>query len=529
MSEELLTVSELSATASEHVLLDGIELTLRPGEVFAVIGKSGSGKTTLGLGLQGEHRPGITLSGSVRLRGVELLSRPDAQRRHVRASTISYLPQHPASVLNPVRRIGNVLRELAGIRHDSRSARQDAVFEALETAQLPADRRLLRRFAHQLSGGQQQRVALAQALITKPEIVVLDEPTAGLDTTTKSDTAEMLTNLVAGGTALVLLTHDLGLARQLADEVAVMRDGRLVEHGPGQTPLRTPSHPHAMELLAAEPHLPTTDERGAPEEAATRMRARALRRTTADGTTILDNVDLSVGHGECVAIVGRSGAGKTTLGRCLAGLSQPDSGHVAVNGTKLPARMSARTREQRRWIQYVHQDARASFDEYRSVTAQVARTARLLRDLPVAQARHEASEMLRVLGLDPDQTVRRPDGLSGGQLQRAALARALLARPEVLVCDEITSALDVVNQAELLETLNTIKSTMDTSMILVSHDFTAVSALADKVHVLDEGRCAESATVSELFAAAKSPAGSSLVAAARRSAGELAHRTGSRA
>ncbi|MQA08687.1 MAG: ATP-binding cassette domain-containing protein [Pseudonocardiaceae bacterium] len=512
----MLATSGLRARASGHTLLDGIELSIFPGRVLAVLGESGSGKTTLGLALHGEYRHGIELAGSVRLHGTELLGLPDRRRRAARAGVLGHLPQHPATVLNPVRRIGSVLAEYAGLRHRHRSARRTAVAEALHAAQMPAEPWLLRRYPHQLSGGQQQRVALALALITRPEVLVLDEPTTGLDTTTKADVTNMLAGLVGAGTALVLLTHDLALARRLADEVIVLQDGRVIEHGPGTRPLHAPAQPHSRRLLASEPRLldRPTGARGT-RHGVRDLVVRGLGRRATDGTELLADINLVLPGGQCLAIIGRSGAGKTTLARCVAGLTRPGTGQVLLGDVPLAATARQRGPAQRRLVQYVHQDASASFDEYRPVGVQVARTARLLRGMAREDARREAIELCESLGLRADQLLRHPFELSGGQLRRAALARALLARPAVLLCDEITASLDLVNQAELLDVLAHARSTMDISLMLISHDLAAISGIADQICLLQDGRCVETASTYRLLTAPESRGARDLVAAAR--------------
>ena len=514
MTEPILSARGLRATAGEHVLLDGIDLDLRPGTALAVIGRSGAGKTTLGWALQGESPPGVALSGAVRLHGSDLLELSDGHRRRARAGRTSVLPQHPAAVLNPMRRIGAVLRELAALRHPRRAERDEAVRNALAAARLDPEPALLRRFPHQLSGGQQQRVALAQALITEPGIVVLDEPTTGADTLTKSETAAMLEDLATRGTALVLLTHDLPLARRLAHEALVLHEGRIVESGPGTRPLHAPAHARTREILAAEPVLTAEagDARARPDPV---LRAEGLGHRAKDGAPLLAEVDLAVPPGWCAAIVGPSGAGKTTLARCLAGLTRPDTGRVLLGETDLAPAARRRPREHRRQVQLVHQDARAAFDPHRPVIQQVARTAELLRNVPRREALAEAEDALADLGLDPAQARRGPAGLSGGQLQRAAVARGLLAHPSVLICDEITSALDVINQSELFRALETAKFGRGTGIVLISHDFAAVSELADEVHLMRGGRLVESAAPHELLANPRTGTASALVAAAR--------------
>ncbi|ASU77780.1 ABC transporter ATP-binding protein [Actinopolyspora erythraea] len=518
MSRPILEATGLGASAGEHRLLANVELRVAAGGTLCVLGESGSGKTTLGLAVQGEHGVGTELSGSVRLHGIDLLSLRERRRRATRAGSIGYLPQHPDTVLNPARRIGGVLAELAP-RHENRRERRTTVRRALEAARLPPDDRLLRRYPHQLSGGQQQRVALAHALITGPELLVLDEPTSGLDTVTRAETIDTLRELTGTGTGVLLLTHDLGLTRELADEVLVLRGGRVVERGTTERVLREPAHAHTRGLLAAEPHLPERASRaGAPDPASSPggLRAEGLHHTARNGVPLLRGAELTVAPGRGVAVVGRSGAGKTTLARCVAGLTRADSGRIELDGVVLANDIHRRGGRRRTAVQYVHQDARASFDEFRTVGAQLARTVRLNRGGTKRAAREETARSLRSLGLDSAARDRRPAELSGGQLQRAALARALLAEPAVLICDEITAAQDMVNQSGLLALLREVTERSGTGLVLISHDLAAVAPLADEILVMAQGRCVEQAPTGRLLDSPRSEEAARLVAAARR-------------
>lgn len=514
VTNSTLRVRGLDARVGDKRLLDAIDLDVRSGEVTVVLGESGSGKTTLGLALLGGRRGAAEPSGSAVLDGIELL-----ETSGNRPGLVGHLPQHPGAVLNPVRRIGGVLTELASSRHPKHD-RSFAVNEALRRARLRPDAELLRRYPHQLSGGQHQRVALAQTLVSEPRVLVLDEPTTGLDTVTRAEMIATLTELARTGTAIVLLTHDLGLARQIGHRILVLRDGVVVERGDAGKVLVDPDHEHARELVEAEPRLP--DEPVARQDSGPAddrcLSASGLGKKTVNGTPLLREVDLVVRRGRSIGIVGRSGAGKTTLGRCLAGLTRADSGRVSLDGKPLAPGIRRRTRAQRTAVQYIHQDARASFDAFRPVVNQLARSARLSRGMSKRTAGAEAFRVLATVGVDEADGARRPAGLSGGQLQRAAVARALLADPAVLICDEITSAQDMVNQSELIELLAWTARTARVSLVLISHDLPAIASLVDEICVLDAGRCVERAGTDELLSTARSAAGRELVEAARATA-----------
>ncbi|MHA6622279.1 ABC transporter ATP-binding protein [Pseudonocardia sp. DLS-67] len=466
----LLQVTALHADAGERRLLHGIDLAVEPGEVLAVLGDSGAGKSTLGLALLGEAAPGLRLGGRVRLGGTELLGLADLARRRARAGRIGYLPQHPGAVLDPVRRVGRVLGELAGLVHRDRRA---AVGEACAAARF--DPRLLRRFPHQLSGGQQQRAALAQTLVTNPAVLVLDEPTTGLDPGTSAELVDGLAALCAGGTAVVLLTHDHAVARALGGSAVVLDEGQVVRRGTVAEILGR-ADPAASGGRAGPPGRPRLQVRGAAVD-------------DAAGRPVLRGVDVDAAVGELVAVVGPSGAGKTTFGRLVAGLLHGDvRGSVRVDGEPLPAGIGRRSAAQRGAVQYVHQDPRATFRPHRPVLDQVARPAVLLRGEPAGRASARAAELLDRLGVDAAVAARRPGTLSGGQLQRAAVARALAARPAVLICDEVTSALDATHRDGLLDAIDGLRRAHGTTVLLISHDHVLVDRVADRVLTVEDGR-----------------------------------------
>ncbi|BBC29211.1 ABC transporter, ATP-binding protein [Streptomyces graminofaciens] len=484
--DSVAEVRDLRVEVDGRAIVDGVRLSARPGRVTALVGASGSGKTTTGLALLGEYPPGARVTGDVRLAAGGL---------------VGYIPQHPAAVLNPARRITALLTDIARpqVRHLPRARRREAarerVLRALTEAQLPDARSLLRRYPHQLSGGQQQRVVLAQALLLGARVIVADEPTTGQDALTKSRVVNQLAAVAARGIAVVLLSHDLDVVRALADEVLVMRAGRVVESGPPQRLWLAPRHEWTRALLQGQMSLPRSAASAdpAPGEPVLRIRDLVARhRDGARGTTVVLRAPaLDLCPGECLAVVGRSGSGKTTLARCLAGLHREHDGEIALDGTPLPRSVRDRDRAQLAAVQYVFQDARAAFDEHRPVLPQVARTAVRLRGVDDHAARTEALTTLTRLGLPADLVQRRPGQLSGGELQRAALARALLAHPRVLICDEITSGLDTVTRRGILDTLMTLLGDRDDlSLVLITHDLDTAT-LAHRIAVLECGELVE--------------------------------------
>lgn len=587
-AEPLLAVRELCAYASgagpgetsgpgsgsgpdegEAMLLDGLSLTVDAGTVTAVVGPSGSGKTTLGLGALAASRTGVRLDGQVRLERTELLALPERCRRALRAGTAAHLPQHPETVLDPLRRIGGTLTELAALADrshqpyadrpareaknagDAGDAKNASVTTALEAAGLPHTAGLRRRFPHQLSGGQQQRAALASALVTGARLLVLDEPTSGLDPVTAGGLAHRLRRLVASGTGLLLLSHDLPFVRELADRVTVLEHGRAVDQGPTADLLTGgggTAHPLTRDLVragrprtAAAPTpaeaAPTPAEAApTPAEAASAPARPPAPYVTAHEVSVRHRgrgpsplhgpVTLSFPAGSVTALVGPSGAGKTTFGRLLAGLTPattgrlrygcgPGSGH-RQDADRLPRRIQRRSPDQRRAVQYVHQAGAGSFEAHRPLLAQLATAARVLRGLTADAAEAEATATAARLGLEATLLHRTPDRLSGGQLQRCTLVRALLARPALLVCDEATSALDTLTRERVLAALPDLLAPARTALLLITHDLDAVRSRCDTVAVLDGGRCVQHARVADFLSAPLPGAPAELVRAARR-------------
>ncbi|BBG04974.1 MULTISPECIES: ABC transporter ATP-binding protein/permease [Pseudonocardia] len=445
--------------AGGRSLLSGIDLVLGDGRGLAVVGPSGSGKSTLVRAVTGALAPGLHAGGEIRFGG-------GPGRR-----AAGWVPQDPALGLSPSVRIGVQVRDVH--RAHGAGTGADAVSATLTGVGLPGDPAFLRRYPNQLSGGQQQRLLLALALVGDPNLLVLDEPTTGLDPDTSAAVLDVVRERRARGVALLVVTHDLGAVRDLVDDVLTVVDG-------------APAGPQPVTTVQA------ALVRAAPAQAAPGRRPSAgiapepllrVRRLTAGyrAHPVLDRVDLDIGAGECVGLVGNSGAGKSTLARCLVGLHRPAGGTVVLDGVALAGRAGARTRAQRGAIQYVFQNPARSLNPRRTVAGEIAAPIRIFgTQVPPAV-------LLERVGLDAGLLGRRTDRLSGGQQQRVALARALAAGPRLLVCDEIVSSLDPANRRAILDLLRELRRSEELSVLFVSHDHEAVDALADRVLVVDDG------------------------------------------
>jgi peptide/nickel transport system ATP-binding protein len=536
----LVTVRGLTARAGDALLLDGVDFDLYEGRVTALVGPSGSGKTTAALALLGECGPGVRLGGRVEAGSVTVVDAdgvtPEAATG-LRGRLVAYMPQHPGSALNPARRGGAVLAELARLHHPGDRPR-DLAAAALRAAQLPDGRDTRRRFPHQFSGGQRQRVALAQTLVCRPRVLVLDEPSTGLDTVTRMRLAGELAALARTGPAVLLLSHDHDLVRALADHVVVLRRGRVTAQGspadalPARRPVTATRHtPTGPDGTAVGDGLAVTGGTAVAGDAPVRKGTPVPDDASAsDGVPLLEVRDLSahlygrgrgpVLHGvglrlpagACVGVAGLSGSGKTTLARCIAGLHERHGGSVLLDGAPLPV-LRRRSTEQKRRVQYVWQEVRSSFDERRPVAEQVARTAVRLRGLDAGAARGEALALLSRLGLDATTVERRPGGLSGGELQRAALARAALAAPDVLVCDEITTALDADATEAVIAELARLRERHGTALLWVSHDLELLAAVAHHIVVIDAGHVVETGSPERILGAPRATPTKELVRA----------------
>lgn len=465
-----LIVRDLRVTAGPHCLVDGIDLDVPAGTITTLVGPSGAGKSTVAAAVAG------TLPATHRVDGT--VQRP---------GPVGYLPQDAAATLNPARRIDTALAELAMIHGEPPSVfagrrqwKRRQVAELLRQAAFPVDAPHHRRYPFEFSGGQRVRLALAAVLATKPRVLVLDEPTAGLDPVSRNELCDVLNELRSAGRTILLVTHDDTVAGAVSDQVIGVFDGKLtgeiVSPSPEPEPMPTSRGDRILEVSG--------------------VRVRRNR------TDLLCSTTFRVHAGELAAVIGTSGAGKTTLARAIAGLERLSGGSVIVDGESCPP-LRSRTRRQLAAVQYVWQETRESFDHTRPVLDQVALTAIRLRGLGRHDARTEAVAELGVLGLTAEQSARSPDDLSGGQLRRAALARALLAHPTVLLCDEPTTGLDPQTAELILARLDHYRRTHRAAILMCSHDLRLVRRHADRILALDHGALTDerSPAVRRLFAA----------------------------
>lgn len=542
MSEALLRIADLRVeyrgSTGTTTAVQGVSLEVRAGETLALVGESGSGKSTLAHAVIGLLHGGVITGGEISFGDERIETASQRALQRIRGARIGLVPQDPGTSLNPVQRIGDQVGEVLRIhgRADRRTARLEAV-RILEEAGLDRPELRARQYPQDLSGGQRQRVLIGMALACRPELVIADEPTSALDVTVQRRILDHLaTRTREAGTAVLLITHDLAVAAERADRIAVMRRGLIVETGSATDVLGSPRHEYTQQLIAAAPGL---NPDGRPTRAAIARRADAdgpapkadatglaghrgideaarpgelpllsatgLRKTftIARGITLtaVADVSLEIGRGETLAVVGESGSGKSTTARIIARLAEADAGTVTFDGEDITALRGARLRALRRRIQVVYQNPYVSLNPKLTIEQIVAEPLRAFGIGDRRSRRASVEELLDQVALPGGYLDRRPAELSGGQRQRVAIARALALRPELLVLDEPVSALDVSVQAQILELLERLQAELDLAYLFISHDLAVVRRLADRVAVMRQGHIVETAPTAELFGA----------------------------
>ncbi|MFC4946017.1 dipeptide ABC transporter ATP-binding protein [Pseudonocardia sp. GCM10023141] len=485
----------------------GASLTVAAGETVAIVGESGSGKTTLAQAVIGLLPPnGAVDAGSVRLAGADLARLSEREFRAVRGKRIGLVPQDPTVSLNPVRKIGAQVAEVLRVHGlaDRRRAALDAV-EILERAGLPEPAVRAGQYPHELSGGMRQRVLIAIAIAAKPRLIIADEPTSSLDATVARRILDHLEGLAREtGTALLLITHDLGVAADRADRIIVMSQGRIVEEGPAGAVLAAPRDAYTRRLVESAPGLrpatpPARSAPAGPPLVEVRDLVKEFRLPGRRTLRAVDGVSFTIGRGETLALVGESGSGKSTTARMVLRLADPTSGQVLFDGSDITTSRGRPWRELRRRAQLIYQNPYASLDPRFSIEELVAEPLRAFAVGDAAARRQRVTELVERVALPSSVLARRPVELSGGQRQRVAIARALALSPDLVVCDEPVSALDVSVQAQVLDLLGELQADAGLTYLFISHDLAVVRSIAHRVGVMREGRLLELAPARQLF------------------------------
>ena len=533
-----MTVSQSTVSAAPVLTLEGLSVRLPSGadrphamkdvsfaiasnEILCVVGESGSGKSMTANAIMRLLPGGVTIdSGSVMFDGRDLTKLSEAEMREVRGAGVAMIFQEPMTALNPLRTIGDQIGEMFDIHTGmSKAERSAKVLDLLAEVRIPDPKLAARAYPHELSGGQRQRAMIAMALALDPKVLIADEPTTALDVTTQAQILALIKDLQKRkGTAVLFITHDFGVVAEIADRVAVMQHGLVVEQGTAADVLERPQHAYTKQLIAAVPPLKAPPPRPISDEPILTM--RNVSKTFRTGgflgrgvrvTHAVKDVSLVLPKGGTLGIVGESGSGKSTLARCIIRLIDPDSGSIVLNGKDLAKLTREEMRRETRHIQMVFQDPFGSLNPRRKAGELVAQGP-IVHGMDRAQALAKAKELFGLVGLDPASTDRHPHEFSGGQRQRIGLARALALEPEVLVADEAVSALDVSVQAQVLRLLAELRERLGLSIVFITHDLRVAAQVCDLVAVMKSGEVVEAGPIGEVFGNPQHPYTQALLA-----------------
>jgi ABC-type glutathione transport system ATPase component len=518
----LLEVKDLqiaygNPASDDHTMaVDGVSFTVNKGETLGIVGESGCGKSTVARALMAYTRPGGTIiGGEVRFNGEDILQFDDEKIREMRGSRIAMVPQDPLTSLTYHMKVGDQIDEILRIHQklDAAQARLHTL-KLFDGTNLPTPEKIYGRFPHENSGGQRQRIVIAGALACEPDLLILDEPTTALDTTTEMQVLKLVKELRDRlGTALVYITHDLTLTDYMCEKVLVMLDGKVVERGAASRVFSAPQTDYGKMLAAAIPRVDAKVAAPAPKSSTAKplltakdLSFRYAQRWSIDALfnpqqepLAVDDVTFQVNHGDALGLVGESGSGKSTIANIVAGLLAPTSGAVTFDGNPINMIDKYRSADLRRRIQLVFQDPLSSLNPRRRVESILTRPQEIFFGVKGKPARDRAVELLEDMELSADLLRRFPRQLSGGQQQRVAIARAFAAEPDLLLCDEITSALDVSVQAHVLKLLQGIQKKSGAACLFISHDLGVIKQIADETVVMKDGKVVETGPTHRIF------------------------------
>ena len=480
-----------------HHIIKGVDVTLKRGEILGLIGESGAGKSTLGLAAMGFARPGCKIvGGSIEFDGIDLLGLSSAELRRLHGSRIAYVAQSAAASFNPAHRLLDQTIE-STVAHgiaDLETAKQDAI-ELYRDLQLPDPENIGQRYPHQVSGGQLQRVMTAMAMSSRPDLIIFDEPTTALDVTTQVEVLTAMRTIVEKyNTAAIYITHDLAVVAQMADDIKVLRYGETVEDAPTREMISSPKAAYTQSLWAvralAKPPQPALD---------TILEINQVHASYGKSVKVLNDITIKVPRGQTLAVVGESGSGKSTAARVITGLLPQLEGEILFNGNALPRALKNRSKQQLQSIQMIYQMADTAMNPRHTVRDIIGRPLNFYLGLTGAAQDQRIMQLLQLIELDESFLDRYPDELSGGQKQRICIARALAAEPELIICDEVTSALDQIVQEGILKLLLRLQKELGITYIFITHDIATVRAIADQVVVMFQGKVVEQGGKEEIF------------------------------